>query len=142
MGGLLWRCASAVRALEFDFLNVPQKEKERDCDISIFFQEIVFGIFVSSAEFFLLSNTHLSSENFPFAFAVTSQATFRVCAFDSTNRKFSTLLLTIGLSFLTGMLWFEFSGIYFEEVNRLLWVLASNIMEGTGGDVVRLALSN
>jgi hypothetical protein len=40
------------------------------------------------------------------------------------------------------MLWLEFSGIDFEEVDRLLWMLASDIVEGTGGDVVRLALSN
>jgi hypothetical protein len=40
------------------------------------------------------------------------------------------------------MLWFKFTGIYFEEVHRLLWVLASNIVESTGGDVVRLALPN
>jgi hypothetical protein len=40
------------------------------------------------------------------------------------------------------MLWLELSGIDFEEVDRLLWMLASDIVEGTGGDVVRLALPN
>lgn len=89
-----------------------------------------------------LPNTHLASERFQIAFAVTSQANFRVYAFNSTHRKFSTILLAIGLSLLTRMLWFEFSGIHFEEVDRLLWMLASNIVEGTGGDVVGLALSN
>ena len=40
------------------------------------------------------------------------------------------------------MLWLEFSGIHFEEIDRLLGMLASDIVEGTGGDVVGLALSN
>jgi hypothetical protein len=40
------------------------------------------------------------------------------------------------------MLWLELSSIDFEEVDRLLWMLASDIVEGTGGDVVRLAFSN
>ncbi len=55
---------------------------------------------------------------------------------------FPTLLLPICLSLLACMIWLEFSGIYFEEVRRLLRVLAGDIMESTGGNVVGLALSD
>jgi hypothetical protein len=40
MGGLLWRCASAIRALEFDFLNVPQKEKRETAIYRYFFRKL------------------------------------------------------------------------------------------------------
>jgi hypothetical protein len=40
------------------------------------------------------------------------------------------------------MLWLEFIGIDLEELDRLLGVLASDIVEGASGDVVRLALSD
>lgn len=36
----------------------------------------------------------------------------------------------------------ELLRIHFEEIDQLLWVLASNIMESGGGDVVGLALLN
>jgi hypothetical protein len=76
-----------------------------------------------------------------FAFPVASKTTFRMYAFNSISVN-SHSLLAICLSLLTRMLWLELSSIDFEEVDRLLWMLASDIVEGTGGDVVRLAFSN
>jgi hypothetical protein len=55
---------------------------------------------------------------------------------------FFILLLSIGLSLLARVLWFEFAGIYLEEIHRLLWVLASNIVESASGDIVRLTVSH
>ena len=51
------------------------------------------------------------------------------------------LLLPIDLSLLVRVLCFEFASVYLEEIHRLLWVLASNIVESASGDIVRLALS-
>lgn len=55
---------------------------------------------------------------------------------------FFILLLSMGLSLLARVLWFEFTGIYLEEIHQLLWVLASYIMESASGNIVRLALSH
>jgi hypothetical protein len=59
-----------------------------------------------------------------------------------TDCIFSILLLPIDLSLLARVLCFKFTCIYLKEIHRLLWVLASNIVECASGDIVRLALSH
>lgn len=52
------------------------------------------------------------------------------------------LLLPIYLSLLARVLCFDFTSIHLEEIHRLLWMLASNIVESASGDIVCVALSH